>query len=528
MKLLIVDDEAMVREWFSSAVAELGASYELVAAAGNAEEALSALRRHTVDVAVVDIRMPGMDGLELVRAIKHEWPRVAVVILSAYADFGFARRALTAGAENYLLKAEVTREQLKRMLDEISARNGPSPHRSHGDERPRPADQQPLVTLFDAEPVTAEAASEHGFVGAPLLVMLIGACDDRSETDERTFSDLLSRVTIEETFADVAGRFALHGRINRVTERVFLAICTVPGGETRGVSDLAVILADRLLSRVTAGSGARDSGVTYRIGADSRFSDLQGLRQQLWGAAVSLFESLLVGDEVAVASSNLGSSGRRLRRAYASLVGHLDRVEFSGARSAVRHVQREWEGAPVRERASVLLDIAARLVADGGNTALRGAYAWEYISDLGDALHGEEMVSMLLNRLIDAEHWAVITEQSNAAGLKKPVNRAIAYVKERFHTGIHLQEVAEVVGLSPAYLSERFHEVAGEHFSEMVSRLRIEKAKEILSRSSFPVRRVGELVGYANPSYFTQIFQRHTGVTPGRYREINESTSNLK
>lgn len=114
MKILIVDDHALVRRGMSHVVRESFADAE-IAEAGNAAEALDVMRSAAVDVALVDVRMPDSDGLELLHDMKSEWPDVPVIMLTSFDHAHYVRRALAEGAAGYMLK-DATPEDLEQAI----------------------------------------------------------------------------------------------------------------------------------------------------------------------------------------------------------------------------------------------------------------------------------------------------------------------------------------------------------------------------------------------------------------------------
>lgn len=115
MRILIVDDHALVRRGMSYVVKE-GFPDADVVEAESASAALDAMRAGVTDLALVDVRMPDLDGLELLRAIKLEWPDVPVIMLSTYENAPYVRRALGDGAAGYLLK-DATPEDLAQAIN---------------------------------------------------------------------------------------------------------------------------------------------------------------------------------------------------------------------------------------------------------------------------------------------------------------------------------------------------------------------------------------------------------------------------
>ena len=123
MRILIVDDHALVRRGMSYVVKE-GFPDADVAEAGSSAEALDILRSGpAVDLALVDVRMPDFDGLELLRSIKAEWADVPVIMLSTYENAPYVKRALADGAAGYLLK-DATPEDLSQAINVARSGSG--------------------------------------------------------------------------------------------------------------------------------------------------------------------------------------------------------------------------------------------------------------------------------------------------------------------------------------------------------------------------------------------------------------------
>jgi DNA-binding NarL/FixJ family response regulator len=103
MRILIVDDHAVVRRGIAHVVKERFPDADAVEAE-SAATALDVMRESTPDLVLVDARMPDLDGLDLLRAMKFEWPDVPVIMLSTYENALYVKRALSDGAAGYLLK----------------------------------------------------------------------------------------------------------------------------------------------------------------------------------------------------------------------------------------------------------------------------------------------------------------------------------------------------------------------------------------------------------------------------------------
>ncbi len=112
-RLLVIDDEAVLRECLSRALPRWG--YEVLSVS-SAVEALAALRRESFDVVISDIKMPGINGLELLHQIKQEWPELDVILATGYVTSDTAKTAHLSGAYDYILKP-YTLEHLTAVID---------------------------------------------------------------------------------------------------------------------------------------------------------------------------------------------------------------------------------------------------------------------------------------------------------------------------------------------------------------------------------------------------------------------------
>jgi DNA-binding NarL/FixJ family response regulator len=119
IRILLVDDHAVVREGLR-ALLEQQPDMQVVAEAGNADEALRMLSARAVDVVMLDLKMPGLSALEAIARLRREHPNAYVLVFTSYAEAGQVREALDAGATGYLLKDSL-RDDLVRAVREVAA-----------------------------------------------------------------------------------------------------------------------------------------------------------------------------------------------------------------------------------------------------------------------------------------------------------------------------------------------------------------------------------------------------------------------
>jgi two-component system response regulator DesR len=119
IRLLLADDQALVRQALA-ALLELEDDFEVVAAVGRGDEVVEAARRAHPDVALLDIEMPGLDGLAAAAALAQELPEVRVIILTTFGRPGYLRRAMESGALGFVVK-DAPAEQLADAVRRVAA-----------------------------------------------------------------------------------------------------------------------------------------------------------------------------------------------------------------------------------------------------------------------------------------------------------------------------------------------------------------------------------------------------------------------
>jgi len=116
IRVLVVDDHPLLREGIGALIMNQ-ADFKLVGEASDGRQAITAFRTHLPDVTLMDLQMPDMDGVDAIIAIRSEFPKARIIVLTTYAGDVLAQRALKAGAQAYLLKNDVRKD----LLDTIRA-----------------------------------------------------------------------------------------------------------------------------------------------------------------------------------------------------------------------------------------------------------------------------------------------------------------------------------------------------------------------------------------------------------------------
>lgn len=197
LRLVLVDDHALVRAGLRALLGEMP-GVSVVAEAGDGREALQLIREHKPDIALLDISLPGLNGLEVAARVAKEHPATRVIILSMHGDDESVRRALTAGAAGYLLKNS-DRSELELALRTVA----------RGNAWLSPAVTQKVVTAFaEGARSSAQGAFEVLTPRQREVLQLIAEGHSNKEIAGRLS---LSPKTVETHRTELMERLGIHG-----------------------------------------------------------------------------------------------------------------------------------------------------------------------------------------------------------------------------------------------------------------------------------------------------------------------------
>ena len=165
LRVLLVDDEAPIRRGLAAMIADALEGFTVAGQAESGEQALQCLGREAFDILITDIRMPGMDGLELIRTVHLQGGGPAMVVISGYDDYPYMRASLQNGVSDYLLKPvdrlEFTQCML-RLRDRIAPGCTPSPGAQETENAPLLIRQ--ILKIVEGrlgEDIPLQAIAEH-------------------------------------------------------------------------------------------------------------------------------------------------------------------------------------------------------------------------------------------------------------------------------------------------------------------------------------------------------------------------------
>ncbi|RUS46557.1 response regulator transcription factor [Cohnella sp. AR92] len=505
-KVLIVDDEPLIREGLRTIIGWEELGYEVVGSAAEGLDALDKVAQLAPDVLIVDVRMPGMDGLTLIRTLQERMkPCPRFLILSGHADFDYARQALAMRADAYLLKPvdedELT-DNLAKLKQRLDAENRAARQMDKSPERSR---DELLVSLLTGRGAKGAEANAHPAFRASSYEVILLKLESRFEIDSEK-SDVIKRRLIETYEAsdkalffamepylglvlkDGHGRGAVYDGLEAICRENGLDLIAVSGGRVDCLSELR--LSFRRAQERMRGRFALEGGRLHGWDEQGAFYAPSGAGKELPEAesyAERLFLALDVGNEEAACAA--------LR-------------EMGAAMLEANMPEQSLKAGFVQAVTAALNKLAA---SRPERRARCQAFATEVLE-----IYPEYRYAGALERLNGLIREAAA--EFRDYGGDKQVQRMIDVIRRNYQENLKLESLAEVFNYNSSYLGKLFKNTTGESFNTYLDKVRIEKAKELL-QDGMKVYQVAERVGYSNVDYFHSKFRKYVGASPSSYRK---------
>jgi len=516
-KLLLVDDERSFVESLALLIKrELSDEFEVVGFASTGREAIERTSTLSPDIVIMDLRMPGISGLDAIREMRSRGASPIFILVTAYERFDTALEAVSLGVADYLLKP-VSKDRLFLSLrtaalaidrrNELDRRIIEQQEREEGLRALVEASFLQAIMLGERSP--AELAKYLSALGLEAGRALIGAASFLSPAAHDSADDVRPRYDAFCRTIRYKSR-ALAGPLVSGHCAVFLPL---QAGEEPEEARAAI-------------GGALEAAHGPEIA--------RGRIKLAFGPPVELRDSALAWAQ-AIRSLMGGAppTGKELRELAVPAAGppaaeglydwdeaFLAAVsELSPARASLALERLCLPLAPLifvpegqRFRMAALLGAAYRLLARREVIDEAEAEASFFLGDIAKAEDGQSLCLALRARL------SSLTEAiARNPRRTDPVQRAVAYIAANFDKQITLESTADALAISTNRLVRLLVAEMGRGFSELLIERRMEKAKELLSMPGAVIKQVSQACGYADQNYFSRLFKKKTGLTPSVY-----------
>ncbi len=513
IKVLIVDDEPKLREGLRALIPWEQLGFTVVATAANGLQALEKYHIHYPELIVVDIRMPGMDGLELIGELRNEGSTSHVLILSGHADFDYAKRAIGYRIDGYLLKP-VDEEEMISLLEELRETIDREDRFSRWNEEEPTRNRESLLRALLQPPAEESGEDDPGKQAAAL-----GLLSGRVEV---VLIELLApaHATEDEERKIIA---AVEQHFTGSEDRLFFMLPPYIGLLLK--EPLQDGMCRERLMEELAGQIC-PCGFNFTAAAGGAVPRPEEAAESFNAARDLLRRAFFYRKGVMITADSSGmlftGSGEADPEQVADAESRLLLAVETGSRTAIEPLvqaisaeliaagggEQQIKDTFVRILSTVLARLEPVYPEIRNNTAKRfppigELYQSRYLEDLQ-----EQSVAFL----------AEIAGQMTSGVKGNEIKKITELIQRRYNENLKLETLSELFSYNSAYLGKMFKNTTGEYFNTYLDKVRIEKAKEFLAQG-MKVYEVAEKVGYMNSDYFNAKFRKYVGTSPSSFRK---------
>lgn len=530
-KLLIVEDEQLERQAVRFIVEKYCPDIEIIGEAGDGDSAVDIASVQRPEIIVMDIRIPGINGLEATRRINCFAPECRIVILTAFDEFSYARQAITLGAAEYLLKpvrpldlAKVL-QQVAGQLQKIDEKKAEEEHLRQYLKGAMPYIQMSFVHdllsgNFDDLGLLRQQAAFLGLRHDPGMIIIVGVDQfNVLAPDEGELKKQVMKQKIYSKVCEAVGNEALTTPF--ANDQIIVVLGVETGKKSPEVKEEARRIAEKIRGLLLA-----ELKQTATIAIGCYHADARDIHKSYMEAIRAYQQSFFFGTDQIFFFDELPKSHTgpfvypfQNERAVLEQVrcGYRDtaKEKLGALLEQIFHAKTSIETA--KACALELLVVLSRAAVEGGGSIEKMTLQnFTLISRLAECQTQKQVCNLLMKSL--DEFLDNMIETRNSVNTRV-VNRACKYIADNCVRNLTLEEVAHTVHLSPFYFSKVFKKEQGCNFVEFLTKVRVERAKKLLRDPELNVVRIALESGYQDASYFCKVFRQEVGVTPKEFRQ---------
>lgn len=534
LKVIVADDEEKICQLILKLVDWEALDMEVAGTAANGLEALEKIRQMSPDVVITDIRMPGCDGMEMIRQAKQINSDIEFVIISGYRHFEYAQTAIKYGVSDYLLKP-VKKEELRSTLEKIRERYLEKTEQLTFEERVRLVlknDAGRLRTSYfsgilypksrDQESLSLEDINGHyHYSFRPGCFQVLCIKFDRIPSRDRKSLEFLADKTsqlAEQIMQECSYDFELY-----VESSYVYMLLNYGEEEKRNVRHQIKSMLDGLIVLESIMEGLR-----VTIGAGSVVTSVSQIRQSLRTSRWRVEQRLVSGPGTVIDCEIKESADLVESPLFYDFNTAMTKALESLEPDQVHQVLVQLKNG-LMERADITGHEILQMSKEVCNLYLfcmknqkvtienENGFVERYNAGADDCESVDTLFRFLTGEI---ERSFSSAAQQKRQEDNRPIRMAKKYMKEHFMEPITLEDVSAMAGFNPTYFSSLFKKETGSSFLEYLSGVRMDEAKRLLRETSFPVASVCEHVGYSDVKYFTKAFIKFTGLKPNEYRKL--------
>jgi two-component system, response regulator YesN len=528
-KLLIVDDEELIRKGLISRIIHHGFDFDEVMEASNGREALELIRENMPHIVITDVRMPDIDGIQLIKCAKDLYPEIRVIIISGYAEFEYAEQALNMGVNGYLLKPIVDKDlvdTINRVIKEIDNRLIIEDINSKKETLEKYIEnltfEQKLNQIIHNVRTIDSNVSNDDFVNfieldnsAKYVLALVNI-------DGKTYYQ--SPYKYQEIELIKANMVNVINNIDSRCKKIIInnykdtnqIIIILMNGNTSILRHEADIFLPKALNSIM-----KVLMVSVTIGTSGIESSVSN---ELYRQAKEAFQQrLLYGNGEIYKYDNIQSSINLMipKNEIRLLQKYIERCDIGNVEIILKNIfsDKNFNGvleAYIRfvwmEIINILLKVGNDLHPDLLNNFDLNLLDVEVLDKFDDI---DKIISYLYTLIIDFLKLDKVVDLN----CKSKIKMTIQYIDQHFEEELTVNDLAYKYAMSPNYFSTVFKKEVGKTVINYITEIRIKNACKLLIDTKASVVDISNKVGYEDTQYFFRVFKKIIGKTPLEYRK---------
>lgn len=526
-KVMLADDEGIVIDSLKFIIEkEFGGECE-IAFAKTGRSVIELAEQFRPDIAVMDIQMPGISGIDAMKEIRKSNPNVVFIVMSAYDKFDYAKEAINLGVLEYMTKP-MDREKITKVLKKAMSQIDYERTKRSNDLRIKEK-LETVVPIIENGLIYNILLQEHFKEDIDNYKALLGIEED--------FGYMIGIVCGEEqqgnymTNAMGAG-VRLQNYYHEVREMVKEFFPGIVGAVTANKIPVFVPCADQKMEyneRIELIEKARELirkmrkklDISFRVGIGS----IKNLKNQLESYNEAL--NALINSTGSVAhAEDLPLVCEYDDNYPIDLENRLFEAISSGDADTTRACADrfcDWMEESYSDHLSDVKLKVLEFVLWAEHIAYKNGGMTYHFTDRSDymptVMQIEDMTVMhrwFVEKMVGASRNVATKREEKSSSI---IEKAKDFIEAHYKKDVSLDDVSREVNISPYYFSRIFKEETGENFVEYVTNIRIEKAKKLLKETDYSMKEICTMVGYSDPNYFSRSFKKKTGATPTEYKE---------
>jgi two-component system, response regulator YesN len=534
IKVIIADDEENVCQLIRGLIDWKSLDMEIVGVAHNGVEALDMVKALPPDLMITDIRMPGYDGLEMIRRAKNIKQDLDFIIISGYRHFEYAQNAIKYGVSDYLLKP-IKKDDflvaLNKMRDRYMQRNEQLSKEERLKIRLKSDVDRLRANLFTerllkkgmtTSDLTLETINEnYHFSFQPGLFQVCAVKIDCGYEDQYNNTIKILEDKVIQILNSLLKEQCFDMEIYS-DDSITYCILNYSAVDKKNIRKQMKSVFDELMVQKVAFEQHE-----FTIGAGTVVEDVNELKETFRAARYAIGQRLLLGTGKFIENVTMQAQSQResvllaeLNRTMGSALEVLDRDAVLKCISGLKE-QISAENLSGMEIFSLARHVCEMYLTHLRNNQIQIQYGEEFYEKFCIHANRCSSIDQLFEYLsfMVGESLGVIIEDKKQADTK-PIRLAKQYIQQNYMRPISLDDVSSLVGFNATYFSTLFKKESGSNFVDYLSEIRMNKAKELLRETNLSIAVICEQVGYNDLKNFTKSFKKNIGLKPNEYRKL--------